>query len=102
MIAQYRSCAIGRLLCGGSDNDYRAAPFDVIRVKFLFADVVWLFAGKIARFPFFEKAAGAEQTSNPVAMWFVGLCGRLARRVCGSGVLVDIADHFHLLAHDAC
>src|ERR1700693_736940 len=91
MIAQDRNCAIGRLLCGGSDNYYSAALFDVIGVKFLFADVVWLFAGKVARFAFFERAAGTEQTPNPVAMWLVGLRGRLARGVAvraSSSILV--------------
>src|ERR1700733_12645851 len=66
VIAQYRNCAIGRLLCGGADNYYRAALFDVIGVKFLIADIVRLFTGLVARFSLFEMAAGAEQPLNPV------------------------------------
>jgi hypothetical protein len=101
VFVQYRSGAIGNLLCGGSDDYYRAALFDVIGVKFLFANVVWLFAGKVANFPVFEMAAGTEQTFKPVAMWFVGLCGWLARRICGPRVMVDVGDYFHLVARNA-
>ena len=35
-------------------------------------------------------------------MRFFGLGGRLTRRVCGSRIFVDVDNHFHLFANDAC
>jgi len=47
--------AAGGLLCRCSDDHHRAALFYMIGVKFLFADVIWLFAGKVAHFGLFER-----------------------------------------------
>ena len=51
--------ASGRLH-GGSDDHHRAALLYMRSIEFLFADVIWLFAGEAAHFGFFEGTASAE------------------------------------------
>jgi len=48
------------LLQGGSDDHDRAALLYMRGIEFLFADVIWLFAGEAAHFGFFEGTASAK------------------------------------------
>jgi len=100
VIAQYRNCAIGRLLRGGSHNYYCAALFDVIGVKFLVADIVWLFAGLVACFVFFKRATGADKRSIQLRCGSWGLVDGSPGVFAVRASFVDIGDHFHLVAVD--
>ena len=71
--------AISGLFRGCVYNYYRAALLYMISVKFLFADIVWLFAGKITHFTFFavqsscDLVHGASWKVHPACLQFAHL-----------------------------
>ena len=60
MLLQNCRSAIRSLLRSSANNHNRAALPNMARVKFLLANVVWLFPGHIAHVAFFQRPARAK------------------------------------------
>ncbi len=102
MFLQNCRSAIRSLLCGHAHNHHRAPLFYMASIKFLLADVVRLCPGFIAHLAFLQRATRARQTRNPTLLRLARFRGRLTRRVSRARVLINLADHLHLPALDAC